>query len=134
MGASTEMPPILTFVCSTCGKSFTRDMFYTTIRGNREQQCKNCRRAESNKRYARSRAASLVSRKYPVITFIEDREQRIAMIKKSMEVVDQRIREKFLRELNRPEGKKKDAAPKEKGRQKKKPSSRKGDGEEDPIV
>lgn len=94
-----------TYVCSTCHQSLPKEAFYTTCRGKLESRCKNCRRIDSNNRYARVRLEGLPKRIYRVITQIDDRDERINMIKRSLDKIAKRSGKKDNKKPNKPKKK-----------------------------
>jgi hypothetical protein len=86
-----------THICGRCKCELPLEEFYINKKSQRpDNYCKECRKETSRTQRKNSKASNSVeeTRKYPVITEIQDRESRMKLIMHALEVVRESIARK----------------------------------------
>ncbi|WP_300699523.1 hypothetical protein [Bacteroides sp.] len=87
-------------ICGYCHKELPIEAFYISKHTHHaDNYCKECRKAMTSKQYQECKFVD-ISRDYPVITQIPDRERRMVLILKALQTVNKSIARKRQRMLN----------------------------------
>lgn len=84
-------------ICGSCKQELPQEAFYLNKKTQKQgNYCKECRKAASREHYTSDKCGKIEknTRQYPVITRIEDREVRRALILHALQMVAESIQRK----------------------------------------